>query len=87
MTLSGIGMCNKSSVTTLLWELQFIEFRENREISRFLRVFFAIFENAHNVQLFEISLLTYNSTCPSCPRLLKTIIELHKYSNVKEIPK
>ena len=48
MTLSGIGMCNKSSVTTLLWELQFIEFRENREISRFLR-FFAIFENAHNV--------------------------------------
>ena len=84
MTLSGIGMCNKSSVTTLLWELQFIEFRENREISRFLRVFFAIFENAHNVQLFEISLLTYNSTCP---RLLKRIIELHKYSIVREIPK
>ena len=81
--LSGIGLCNKSSVTTLLWELQFIEFRENCEISRFLR-FFAIFENAHNVQLFEISLLTYNSTCP---RLLKTIIELHKYSNLKEIPK
>ena len=50
-TLSGI--CNKSSVTTLLWELQLIEVDENREISRFLR-FFTIFENAHNVQLFEI---------------------------------
>ena len=39
ITLSGIGMCNKSYVTTLLWELQFIEFRENREISQFLRFF------------------------------------------------
>ncbi len=82
-TLSGIGMCNKSSVTTLLWKLQFIEFGENREISRFLR-FFTIFENAHNVQLFEMSSVTYSSTCS---RLLKTILELDKCSNLKEIPK
>ena len=50
-TLSGL--CNKSSVTTLLWVLQLIEVDENREISRICG-FFTIFENAHNVQLFEI---------------------------------
>ena len=42
------GMCNNSSVTTLLWELQFIKVDENREISRYSR-FFTIFENVHNV--------------------------------------
>ena len=60
-TLNGI--CNNSYVTTLLWELQFVKVDEYREISRFSR-FFTIFENAHNVQLFEIFLLTYTSTCP-----------------------
>ena len=54
-------MCNNSSVTTLLWELQFIKVDENGEISRYSR-FFTIFENVHNVQLYEIFLLTYNST-------------------------
>ncbi len=76
-------MCNKSSLTKLLWKLQFIKVDENREISQFLR-FFTIFENVQNVQLFEIFILTYNSTYP---RLLKTITELHKSSNLKEIPK
>ena len=76
------GTCNNSSVTTLLWELQFIKVDENREISRYSR-FFTVFENVHNVQLFEIFLLTYNSTYP---RLLKTITELHKSLKLKVIP-